>query len=687
MGKKILLFLIFVFLFSVLNPAFRTQYVEPSAPVYDFEVIREWIKMEDGVRLSATFFKPVAKQDNEKFPVLFEFLPYRKDDAFYLRDYPLYSYFARRGYVAAKIDIRGTGSSEGLVPPREYSEVELEDAEDCIRQLAEAPWSNGNVGMWGISWGGFNAIQVAMRRPPELKAILAMDATDDLYHDDVHYIDGAFHIDQYELSIDTDLGLPKWPDYPLDDEYFKNRFNAYPWLLTYLKQQTDGEFWRKNSLRWNYASIQIPVFLIGGLLDGYRDSIPRMLENMNLPMKAVIGPWPHAWPDNGVPGPNYEWRREIVRWWDYWLKGKNTGIMDEPRFAVYVRDSHLPDVRLQTTPGHWRYEEWPIQRTDWLTLYPSKSHRLNLSAGVAWIDRLKYIPSSGIAALYWWGDPTGDMRHEDAESLVYNGEVLDESLEIIGFPRVRLKVSADAKLAHWVVRLEDVHPDGRVSLVAGGLINGAQRNSRLFPEYLNPGEMYELEIPLHFTTWTFKPGHHIRMAISNALFPMIWPTPYPMTTQLFVGGEFTRLELPVIPFAQKPIPNFYPPEGREERPDARPLESPGWPYKHVVTRDLDRSTTTVELEAEKRWEIQERRYTSIEKVAYQTNDQDPARSSFFGEGGHAIQIGERTVELKLLVSVISDEKNFNVKIVRQIFEQKKLVRERRWEATIPREFQ
>jgi predicted acyl esterase len=687
MGKRLLLVFFPLFLFFLSFSAHPAEYEEPSAPIYEFEIIRDWLIMEDGVRLSATLFKPIARQVDEKFPVLFEFLPYRKDDSFYLRDYPLYSYFARRGYVAVKVDIRGTGSSEGLVPPREYSEIEMEDAVACIRQLAQAAWSNGNVGMWGISWGGFNAIQVAMRCPPELKAILAMDATDDLYHDDIHFIDGAFHIDQYELSIDTDLGLPRWPDYIFDDAYFKNRFNAYPWFLTYINQQKDGEFWRRNSLRWNYPAIQIPVYLIGGLLDGYRDSIPRILENMDVPMKAVIGPWPHAWPDNGVPGPNYEWRHEAVRWWDYWLKGKDTGIMEEPRFAVYVRDSHLPDVHMQTTPGHWRYEEWPIQRTEWMTLYPDKNHLMRLSPGESLVDRLRYVPSSGIAALYWWGDPTGDMRKEDAESLVYDSEKLGDSVEIIGFPLVRLRVSSDAKLAHWIVRLEDVHPDGSVSLVTGGLLNGAQRNSRLFPEYLTPGEVYELEFPLHFTTWTFRPGHRIRLAVSNALFPMIWPTPYPMTTQLFMGRDTTSLELPVIPFAQRPIPNFFPPEPREERPDARPMESPGWPYKHTVTRDLDRSTTTVELEAEKRWEIQGRRYTAIDKVAYQTNDLNPAESNFFGEGGYIIQLENRILELKFLVSVVSDEENFNVKIVRQIFEEKKLIRERRWEASLPRDFQ
>jgi len=211
-----------------------------TPPVYEFTVERAWLPMRDGVRLSVTLSKPTPRSPGETFPVLLDLLPYRKDE-FPERHPSYFAYFPRRGYIMATVDIRGTGSSEGMVPPREYSEIEMEDAVACIQQLAQAAWSNGNVGMWGISWGGFNAIQVAMRRPPELKAILAMDATDDLYHDDVHFIDGAFHVDQYELSIDTDLGLPRWPDYFCDEAYFENRFNAYPWFLTYITQQKDGE--------------------------------------------------------------------------------------------------------------------------------------------------------------------------------------------------------------------------------------------------------------------------------------------------------------------------------------------------------------------------------------------------------------------------------------------------------------
>jgi len=336
----------------------------PATPdtLYEFEIVRDWLQMPDGVRLSVSYFKPVPRSPQERFPALLELLPYRKDDSFYLRDYPLHSYFARHGYVSAKVDIRGTGSSEGRTPPREYSEEELQDGVEIIAQLAQAPWSNGAVGMWGISWGGFNALQVAMRRPPALKAILVLHASDDLYHDDVHFLDGIFHIDEYEMAIDHNLALPRSPDYPLDAAYFEERFHHYPWLLTYLKHQQDGPFWRRHSLRWQYPSVEIPVYAIGGLLDGYRDTVLRLLENLQGPVKGVLGPWDHSFPDNGWPGPNYEWRHEAVRWWDTWLKGRDTGILDEPPLAVFVRSGHAPNANLSSTPGQWRYEDWPIAR-------------------------------------------------------------------------------------------------------------------------------------------------------------------------------------------------------------------------------------------------------------------------------------------------------------------------------------
>lgn len=658
-----------------------------SQLVYEFKIETSWLTMKDGVKLSATFYKPVPRSPDEKFPVIFEFLPYRKDDGGYIGTYSLYTYFVQRGFIMARVDIRGTGSSEGIFPLREYSEQELDDAVEIIGQLSRMPGSNGNVGMWGISWGGFNAIQVAMRQPPALKAILAAMATDDLYHDDIHYIDGAFHMDEWAFWFDHSKAIPQSPDYPLDEAYFKERFDSYPGLLTYLKQQKDGEFWRKNSLRWQYDKIRIPCYLIGGLLDGYRDSIPRMLENMKVPVKAEIGPWNHAWPDDGTPGPNYEWRYEAVRWWDQWLKGKNTGVLNDPRLTVFLREGHGPDSSLQMAPGRWICEDWPIPGTTWKKFFPRENRYLGQEVGVQSAESLRYVPTYGINTGLWWGEATDDMRPDDAGSLVFDSAPVEKEFEIVGFPQVHLRVSADAPLAHWVARLEDVFPDGTVSLVAGALLNGSQRRSRLEPEALVPGQVYDLDFEMHFTTWTFKPGHRIRLAVANSLFPMIWPTPYPITTKLFVGDENTRLELPVIPTKRRPAPSFKTPEKREVRLDARDIVSEVWPQGfYEWRRDLWKGIVGVEWKGKSSWEIRDRRYQSTEKNYYETNEKNPAQSRFLGEDSDRIELPGRNIYLLTNVEILSNDKNFFVTFLRQVFENDKLIRRREWKETIPRMF-
>ena len=656
-----------------------------SKPIYEFEVGNSWLTMKDGVRLSVTFFRPVPHSPGEKFPVLLDYYPYRKDEDPGSTSY--YTYFARRGYVMASVDIRGTGSSEGAVPDREYSEPELEDALEIIGQLSGLPESNGRVGMWGKSWGGFNSIQVAMRRPPALKAILAVEATDDLFLDDIHHLDGAFHGDEFMPYMDNENILPQTPGYRLDEAYFENRFNHYPWFLTYARNQLDGDFWRRNSLRWQYDKINVPCYLIGGLLDGYRDSIPRMLENMKTPVRAVLGPYKHDWPDDGVPGPNYEWRHEAVRWWDYWLKNRDTGIMDEARFVFFLRDGHGPDMSLQTTPGRWAADDWPVKDTTWKKLYPSADRQLWSRAEGPAVESLKYIPSCGVATGLWWGEPTGDLRPDDAGSLVFDSPVLDKRIEIVGFPKIFLRVSADAPLAHWVARLEDVQPDGAVSLVTGRLLNGSQRRSRLRPEPLVPGDVYDLEFEMHFTTWTFKPGHRIRLSVSNSLWPMIWPTPYPMTTKLFLGEETTRLELPMIPPAERKAPAFLPPEKQQERQDAKDLGGASWPQGfYEWEKDLWSSRTSVEWKGWSDFEIQGRLYHTSERNYYETFDNNPSSSRFSGEAGWSMVHENRRLELRSAIDVISDQGNFYVTVTRHAYENGRLLRRREWKETIPRMF-
>jgi predicted acyl esterase len=310
----------------------------PSPPRYEMSLQEAWIPMPDGVRLAADLFLPRGGAPGERFPVLLEYLPYRKvEDRG--RNHPLYAYFVRRGYAVARVDLRGTGSSEGTLVEYEYSDREQRDAEVVIDWLAKQDFSTGKVGMFGISWGGFNSIHLAMRRPPALRAIVAVMATDDLFQDDVHYIDGQLCIDTYEIAQDLENALPAAPGFTIDEDYFRERFDTTPWLPIFKRQQRDGPFWNRTSLNERYDSIEIPTFVIGGWYDQYPDSLMRIVQHLKSPLKAIIGPWAHSFPHDGYPKPLIEWRHEAVRWFDHWLKGRDSGIMDEPTLAVFVRAS------------------------------------------------------------------------------------------------------------------------------------------------------------------------------------------------------------------------------------------------------------------------------------------------------------------------------------------------------------
>ncbi len=410
----VLVFATFAIFAGATNPAQAQQARSPVPPIYDgVKKVQTWIPMKDGTRLAVNLFLPEGAKPGDRFPAILSYLPYRKDDWSLAGDWQQMSFFVRRGYVGARVDIRGTGASEGDPPDREYSDQEQEDGLEVIDWLSKQPWSSGTVGMFGISWGGFNSIQLARRNPPALKAIIAVCATEELFHDDIHYIDNLMHADEFELGMDLMLGITRAPDFPVDEESLKTRFDADPWFLLYLKHQRDGAFWRRASLAPDhYAEYKVPTFMIGGFIDGYRDSIPRFLEKVNAPVKALLGPWNHTWPNDADPGPEVEWRTDAVRWWDYWLKGKQNGVMDEPRFEVYMRHYYPPDVNIHEVPGEWRAEKtFPAANTKTDTLYLSVSHAL---AGESTADStredLKYVPSIGNEAGFWWGDFTSDQR-------------------------------------------------------------------------------------------------------------------------------------------------------------------------------------------------------------------------------------------------------------------------------------
>jgi len=661
------------------------------------KTVQAWIPMKDGVRLAVNLYMPdgplPGAHPGEKFPAILEYLPYRKDDWTLARDWDLHSYFVRRGYVTARVDIRGTGASEGAPPDREYSDQEQQDGLEVIAWLAKQPWSNGNVGMMGISWGGFNSIQMARLHPPALKAIIAMCATEELFHDDIHYIDNLMHLDEFELGMDLQLGLTRAPDFPTDEKSLAARFDAKPWAPLYLEHQRDSEFWRRASVAPDhYDEYTVPSFMIGGFLDGYRDSIPRFFEHSHAPIKALIGPWNHTFPHEAEPGPSIEWRVEATRWWDYWLKGMQNGIMDEPRFEVYMRHWYPPATTIGEIPGEWRAEKtWPPADLQTQTLFLQPNHTLSEeapTAGKSVEHELRYVPSIGNEAGFWWGDLTADQRPIDAYSLVYDSEPLGKDTAVLGWPKVFLEVSASAPLADWFARLSDVAPDGTVTLITGAGQSGAQRESAANPRDLEFNRKFELPIELHVTSWVFQPGHRIRLAISNALWPMIWPTPYKMTTTLWLGGPNTpRLELPLVPLEPPARAHFSAPE--KEAPLAG-VKSEGdtWPPQYwTLTHDLITGDARVDWVGDDSSEYPWGKMKDHEQMGYEVLDVSPETSQVFGVASTTVDLPGRTLVWKVVLTLRSDSRNFYYHFERHLTENGKPLRDKTWEETIPRDHQ
>ncbi len=465
------------------------------------------------------------------------------------RDWDLYSFVTgTRGYAGARVDIRGTGRSEGTLPEWEYSEQEWADGDDGDRVAGgTGPWCTGAVGMWGISWGGFNSIQMAMR-PADARrapAIVAVDATDHAVqrrralhrrHDARRRVR---HHDRPPERAVTGARLPDSTSETLARASTRRRGSCAG-----SGSSATAPFWRRGSLAPDYERLTVPALLIGGWYDGYRDSVPRMLERCTGSRCArSSGPWNHTWPHDAVPGPEIEWRHETARWWDRWLKDDENGIDREPPFAVYVRDWYRPGTDVAEIPGRWRLEDgWPLERL--------RGARAGASRGRGTRERCRRRrgPHAAVRALR--RDRGGRLVGRAAARPGAVGRVRASSTrprrwrsrcEILGFPRVELHAAVDAPLAHFFARLCDVAPDGSVGTRRRRRDERRAPASRCrSPADLVPGEVHDIAFELHVTSWVFPAGHRIRLAVSNACFPMIWPTPHPMTLSLSVGrGRLT----------------------------------------------------------------------------------------------------------------------------------------------------
>ena len=508
------------------------------------ELEHVWISLSDGCRLAARIWLP-EDADADPVPAVLEYLPYRKNDGTAVRDAVRQPYLAGHGYAALRVDLRGTGESDGIIED-EYTEREHADALEVIAWLAAQPWCTGAVGMHGISWGGFNALQVAALRPPALRAIVTLCSTDDRYADDVHYRGGCvLATDMLHWASSMLVWNARPPDPRLRDDWrevWLDRLERTPpFVEPWLAHQRRDAYWQRGSVCEDFAAIDVPVYAVGGFADGYTNAVFRLLEGLRCPRKGLVGPWGHCFPDDASPGPSIGWLQESVRWWDHWLKGRDAGIMDEPMLRVWLQDSVEPRPSYSTRQGRWVAEDtWPSARIGASTrVLGPDAELVHRSAGTLGTEAGVWCAGGQSA------DLPGDQRPDDALSLCFDSEPLSEPLELLGFPEVELVIAADRPLALVSVRLCDLRPDGGSALVSRGILNLAHRAGHDRPRPVVPGERMRARVRLDATGYSLPAGHRLRVAVSSTYWPWAWPSPEPAA--LTVRPAESRLTLPVRP--------------------------------------------------------------------------------------------------------------------------------------------
>ena len=526
------------------------------------EIENHWITLADGCRLAARIWRPADAED-DPVPVILEYLPYRKRDGTAARDALTHPYFAGHGYACLRVDMRGCGESDGLLHD-EYLLQEQDDALEVIAWAAAQPWCNGAVGMMGISWGGFNALQVAARRPPALKAIITLCSTDDRYADDIHYKGGALLCENLAWASTMLSYSSRPPDPALVGEAWREiwlrRLEHMPLLIeTWLGHQHRDAYWKHGSVAEDFAAIEAAVFAVGGWADAYSNAVPRLLAGLSAPVKGLVGPWVHKYPHFAVPAPAIGFLQEALRWWDHWLKGIDTGIADDPALIAYMQDSAPPQPQYDERPGRWVAEPaWPSPTMERVTFFLGGGGLTDEAAPETALT-LCSPQTTGVACgafcAMWMGpELPPDQRPDDAGSLVFDSPVLEEVFEILGAPVIEVELAVDRPQAFIVARLCDVAPGGASSRVCYGVLNLSHRDGHEHPRALEPGKRYRVTLQLDDAAHAFAIGHRIRLALSTAYWPLIWPSPEAVTLTLF--GGHGRLDLPRRPARDETPPVF-----------------------------------------------------------------------------------------------------------------------------------
>jgi len=617
-----------------------------------------FIPLSDGCRLAARLWLP----ETTPAPAILEYIPYRKRDGTRGRDEPMHGYFAAHGYAALRVDMRGSGESDGLLAD-EYLQQELDDAVEVIAWMAAQEWCSGAVAMMGKSWGGFNAVQVAALRPPALKAVLTVCSTDDRYADDIHYMGGALLNDNLWWGAIMMIYQARPPDPALRADWrerWLERLDAMPlWPALWLQHQRRDAYWRHGSVCEDFAAITAPVFAVGGWADAYTNAVPRLMAGLNVPRLGLIGPWAHLYPQDGKPGPAIGFLQEALAWFDVWLRGR--GGVKAPQMRAWV--DGFVEVGEALAPKI-----------------------LELGEGEIVIDSPCWT-GSGVGEWMGTGAPHEapfDQRFDDGLSRCFDSAALDEALEILGAPELEFEIASDKPVAQIVARLCDISPDGASRRVSYGVLNLTHRDSHEAPEKLTPGVFYRVRLKLNDCGHVFKAGHKVRLALSSAYWPLLWPAPERAALTLRLPATLSLPRYATTPTSLPPretgadAPKTALSAGRSERRVSFDLAAKTSSYETIAEGGVfgegayryDEIDTSVSHNLTRRLEIAEDDPLSAAYALDQTYE--------MGRDGWRISLAAR-------VTMRATLRDFILEATLSARENGELVRERTFAQTIPRD--
>ena len=650
----------------------------------------QMIRVRDGIHLAADVYLPdeeLKKKNNwNRLPAVMEYIPYRKDEAVPGKRFS--EVLARKGYAVVRVDIRGTGSSEGINQD-EYTVREQWDGYDAVEWIASQPWCDGQVNIMGISYGGFTALQIAGLQPPHLRTIIPVDFTDNRYTDDCVYCGGLlrmyYNVALYGTQMVAYNAMP--PSTLLDENQYAAIWKTHlenntPYFLNWFQNPLENSYWENGSASAFTEKIQCPVFLIGGWRDGYPNPPFRLFQKLKSPKKIWVGPWNHAWPEKAIPGPRVDYLEEVCRWLDYWCKEISTGIMDEPAIHFFVQSFQKPDPDCLDSAGYWRAERiYPFDALESKKVFLTFDHCLAEKK----IDdtaacNLEYYPQTGVRTGLWSGGIMfglpDDHRKDEAYSQVFDSPVYEENSIIFGRPEFSCTVSSDVPVVGLCVCLSEVAPNGTSALITKGILNLARDHTFSEIKILEKYEKRKVQIFLDHTAWQISKGNKIRLSLSSGDFPNIWPTPYPAKTSISIGGtDAAVFSLPILHSVSKESVRQFKPSAKIINSHTENPDTPVWEIKE----DLLRQTTAVRIAQKSEFRSNENiDYTHDQDSSFTVSQKNPADAVATGTCVCVQKKAETEIKAKSMVSIRSDNQNFHLYITLEVYNADRIIFTKKW---------